>query len=182
MVRMIFKVLLASSLVNFSAFAEIKQSAAILLGSSTILGDLNPTKSRVLSYNHRYLVQTDGQNSWGIGIHMIRTETRANESDFPFHIDETVSILSFLFAPTFCHNDVLRVCAALGQGTVNANSKLERRDYGSWNYHLHASLPTDWGFNLESQLSYVGKVEMETNQNESEFAFTSSFLGASYYF
>ncbi len=164
------------------SFAGITQSGAILYGTSKIVGDLDPSDSRNPVSTYRYLLQTDSPNSWGVGIHVISSSLSAATSEFPFEEKESVAVLSFLFVPTICTGSNYQICSGIGQGTVNTNSKKQRRDYGSWNYHIHGHVPIGNSINLEGQFSYVGKVEIETEEGASEFSLIASSLGASYLF
>ena len=159
------------------ATGDSRQSFAVTVGGATTLGDLNPHRPQRDAWLVQYLAQTQERQSWGVQIHLLSTHVIAHESGFPFLNSEKVSVLGFLFAPTLCWNDSVSVCMGVGQGTVNANAKSARRDYGSWNYHLHASSHLAEQLSFRFQLSYVGKVEMVQNEQPSEFALAIWSLG-----
>lgn len=169
---------------------ELKESQfhiGAFYGFSNFSGDLGHSTSnqyeKTWLLSLRTLYWQKNKISGYFSVDTLRTETLYDGKGFPFKANDDLTILAFLFIPNICQESLgLLTCFGLGQGTVNANSNTQERDYGSWNYQLSASYVLSNKVSLEGLLKYVGKVEIKDQDNSYEFGFYTLMLGFTFSF
>lgn len=114
-----------------------------------------------------------------LGVDVLTLRATHDGSDFPYEPDQDLRVLSFLFIVHGCYEPApVRVCAGLGEGTVNVNSATSGRDYGTWNYHLQVDYLLPWaGLSVFGVGRFVGSVEQVVQGSEASFSFWTAGAG-----
>lgn len=105
--------------------------------------------------------------------------TTHDGDQFPYGAGADLSVRAFLFLPNLCWDLAgrTRVCAAIGQGTVNVNATGDRRDYGTWNYEIAVRQKLYGGLFAGLTAKYVGRVEQQVDGVDSQFSLATLSLG-----
>jgi hypothetical protein len=184
------KYLLTFLLLSTSAIAQQSWTWGLgqSIGISQYRGDLGRQDSE-LTYIFQIIAPKFyvPDSPWGfhLSIDTVITQTENKKSDFPFRENTDVNILGFLFIPNVCRQlySVWETCFGLGQGTVNVNQSGNRRDYGTWNYQFLAQYQlkkSHWRVQFMSK--YIGRIEQQVNEVDTQFSFFTLGLGGVYIF
>ena len=179
--RLLFLIFLS----HFNAVADSQFGVAVSVGQSPFLGDL----SGETSFSYEVQIHTLFYESTSLPLEgfvafeaMFVEASLSSESVFPFSTSEKLRINTFLIAPTVCNVGVFQFCLGLGQGTVNINQNLVKRDYGTWNYRGLLRYQVFEKFKLFAQVKYIGKVEIQSGTTRGHFTLLPITGGLAYRF
>jgi hypothetical protein len=157
------------------------------LAASSFFGDLSTNKTQ---WTHDFQLtffhfnSADWPLEYYVAIDTLFTDAQNTGNKFSYPTDSRIRILAFLFIVNICSKDLtpINFCVGLGQGTVNANTVPEQRDWGTWNYQLLAKYTLKPEFSIHALAKYVGRVEQVVNTQYAYFSFISWGLGGEYLF
>ena len=149
-------------------------------GVAAFHGDLSKDQSApVASFQMRFFSHFQNEETRSApgfaGFEVVLANTVHNGHFFPYRDNAHLSLLGFFMTPGICVDTVpiLNICASIGIGTLNLNSKNNRQDYGTWNYQLDGSIQITNATFFRLALKKIGDVEQTVEDRASHFWLTA---------
>jgi len=165
---------------SFPVGAKTGVDISVESGRSRFFGDLSNSASAPTHSLSTLVSQYQEHTQFGIGIHILGVNTRHTGEDFPFEQNSQLKLMAFFFTPTVCSRGDIYFCAALGNGTVNVNSRNFRQDYGTWTYRTTIAFKIHSSMSVSLSSKYSGRVEQQIRDKKSSFSFLSFLTGITY--
>lgn len=162
------------------AKSETAYDISFETGRARFFGNLSNDQNAPTNAVSTRITQRQEFSQWGLGIHILQATTDHSGAAFPFDSKSRLNLLSFFFTPVWCSRGSLYVCAALGNGSVNVNSRRNRQDYGTWTYHTNLAIKLHESWALSLGAKYAGRVEQQIQEKKTYFSFLSILLGITY--